>query len=365
MFDHLGPAMRRALAAVRASNPMEATRVLQDALNGRQSQPTAADGTPGGGRNGAEPGLPRLRGLGDTLSALRRGVAAPQLRRKHQPQLPPGSAFLKRRIVTAEGARDFWLFVPSSPGVRGLVVMLHGCRQSGDDFAVGTTMNQEAEKEHMLVAYPTQPQAANAMGCWNWFRPEDQQRDRGEPHIIAEMTRAISAEYGLGQKVFVAGLSAGGAMAAVMGASYPDLYEAVGIHSGLPYRAASDVNSALAAMRGTPPTGTAHSALTRQIVFHGTGDRTVTPTNAGALMQSVQAAYPAAEPRKRRFMSGSQMVTLVELVEPDGTLRGEAWYVDGAGHHWIGGDPAGSFAKPEGPGASREMMRFFLGRRHE
>lgn len=363
--------MRRALAAVRSSNPMEATRVLRDALNGSDNQAPAADERPISGRGDDAAELRPAHSLAETLSALRRGVAAPQLRRKHEPELPPGCAFLKRRIDTAAGARDYRLFVPSSGQVRGLVVMLHGCRQTGEDFAIGTTMNRVAEAEHMLVGYPTQPQSANSMGCWNWFQPEDQQRDHGEPHIIAEMTRSISADYGLGQKVFVAGLSAGGAMAAVMGASYPELYEAVGIHSGLPYRAASDVNSALAAMRGASHAGNGYegdpppSAMPRQIVFHGSRDRTVVPENARKLMNSAQAAHPSAAPRQRRFMSGSNMVSLIELLEPDGTLRGEAWYVEGAGHHWIGGDPAGSFAKPEGPNASAEMMRFFLGRRHE
>ena len=250
MYDRLGPAMRRALAAVRASDPTKATRLLQDALSKAPNEGGAS--TPSGAPQLASPSsvAAARMGLGETLARLRSGADLQPLRPTRTPSLPEGCAFLKRTISTHAGSRDYRLFVPSSSTPRGLLVMLHGCKQNAEDFAVGTAMNLVAEAEGVLVAYPTQPRTANPSGCWNWFRPEDQLRDTGEPHIIAEMTRALLAEYLPGKGAFVAGLSAGGAMAAAMGAIYPDLYEAVGIHSGLPYRSARDVSTAMAAMRG-------------------------------------------------------------------------------------------------------------------
>ncbi len=364
MFDRLAPAMRRALAAVRASDPMEATRLLQDALNAPGKQPARSES-----RSPAPAGTATRLSLGETLARLRSGADLQQLRPAREPGLPEGTAFLKRSIGTNAGGRNYRLFVPSSHRPRGLIVMLHGCKQTAEDFATGTAMNLLAEAEQMLVAYPAQARSANATGCWNWFREEDQRREGGEPSIIAEMTRAIMTEYALEQRAFVAGLSAGGAMAAVMGATHPDLYEAVGIHSGLPYGSARDVGTALAAMRGNlahkgvgrPAAPT--SALPRQIVFHGSADQTVVPANAQALMESARLAHPAAQVVERPLTSGSRQVKHTEIIDRDGTVRAEFWLIDGAGHYWSGGDPRGSYAKPDGPDASREMMRFFLGRR--
>lgn len=366
MFEHLGPAMRRALAAVRASDPAGSTRILQDALRGAAQDSNPPAGSAGEAESAPRPVRPpRPRGLGDTLAALRKGASLEQLRPVREPPLPDGSAFLRRRIAVKGEAREYRLFLPSAPKPRGVLVMLHGCKQNAEDFATGTRMNMVAEAAGMLVAYPTQDHSANPSGCWNWFRPEDQQRDSGEPRILAEMTRAIIAEYALGQSVFVAGLSAGGAMAATMGATYPDLFAAIGIHSGLPHRSARDVNTALAAMRGDHRHGGLHAvsspAAPRQIIFHGSRDHTVVPANAQALLE--QARQEDGHVTEGRFTSGSRHVRHTEIIADDGTVQTELWLVEGAGHHWIGGDPRGSYAKPEGPDASREMMRFFLGQR--
>src|SRR3984885_13195442 len=177
---------------------------------------------------------------------------------KHAPAsvtdiVPEGAKFIEGTYSNAAGNRSYRLFVPT--GYREgqllpLVVMLHGCTQSPEDFAAGTRMNFIAEERNCLVVYPAQPSGANPSKCWNWFRAADQRRDEGEPSLIAGITRRVMQDYSVDPKrVFVAGLSAGGAAAAVMGATYSDLYAAVGIHSGLAYGAATDMPSAFNAMR--------------------------------------------------------------------------------------------------------------------
>ena len=368
MFDRLGPAMRQALAAVRASNPMEATRLLQDALeNGSAATPLSTDQALPEPTSAVPQGPAPLRlGLGETISRLRSGSDLSSLRPARALNLPDGTAFLKRSITTRSGTRDYRLFVPSCHRPRGLVVMLHGCKQDAEDFAAGTAMNLSAEAEGLLVAYPTQARSANATGCWNWFRPEDQRRDQGEPDIIAAITRAVQNEYSIGRRAFVAGLSAGGAMAAVLAATYPDLYEGVGIHSGLPHGSAWDVTSALAAMRSgptehAPRLRAAPSMPPRQIVFHGSRDRVVAPANAQALLDAARRSYPDARVSERSLTAGSRSVKHTAFIAQDQTPQAEFWLIEGAGHYWSGGDPRGSYAKPEGPNASREMIRFFLG----
>ena len=256
--------------------------------------------------------------------------------------------FVRRIFVNHAGTRFYKLYIPSN--YRGqslpLVVMLHGCKQSADDFAAGTRMNALAEERGFLAAYPAQAWRANVDRCWNWFRERHQARDAGEPALIAGITRQVIARYNVDPaRVYIAGLSAGGSMAAVMAATYPELYAGIGIHSGLPYASARGAASALAAMRykrlGTP----AAPPAVPTIVFHGDADSVVHPSNGeyaigdGAVRESGEAG---GRSYTRTRASGF-----------------EHWLVHGAGHAWSGGDGSAPYADARGPDASREMLRFF------
>jgi poly(hydroxyalkanoate) depolymerase family esterase len=273
------------------------------------------------------------------------------------PALPEGARFEWRNHASPAGSRRYRLFVPSCPAeeLQGLVLMLHGCKQNPDDFAAGTGMNQLAEDARMLVAWPEQPGGANVSGCWNWFEPAHQRRDAGEPAILADLARDLAAEFALPEgRTFAAGLSAGGAMAAVLAETYGDVFAAVGIHSGLAHGSARDVVSAFAAMRGQGSAPAPRRAGTgpRTIVFHGTADHTVSPGNAQAIAAGLggttaapEAGTTAGRGWRRSHGAGNRL---------------EVWLVEGAGHAWSGGHPSGSFTDPSGPSASAEMLRFFL-----
>lgn len=291
--------------------------------------------------------------------------AAPQRPPRRAPEpMPPGARFVPGIFTGEAGSRSYKLYIPAAlkaGETPPLLVMLHGCTQSPDDFAAGTRMNQLAEEHGLLVAYPAQSQSANAQRCWNWFSPADQRRDGGEPALIAGITRQILREHGADpRRVYVAGLSAGGAQAAIMGLAYPDLYAAIGVHSGLACGAARDVPSAFAAMRqGGPAPRASGAGIMPTIVFHADRDTTVHPVNgdqviaqsgAGGLRRRVEHGEVPGGHRWRRTTHS----------DADGQVLLEQWLVQGAGHAWSGGSPAGSYTDPRGPDASREMLRFFL-----
>jgi poly(hydroxyalkanoate) depolymerase family esterase len=308
--------------------------------------------------------LDRLRKLG--IAGGREGVAG----RPTKPAtvvVPAGARFETHDFANEAGSRRYKLYVPSR--YRGeplpLVVMLHGCTQSPDDFAAGTRMNECAEEQGLFVAYPAQPKSANLSKCWNWFEGSEQRRGHGEPSLIAGITRQIMRDLPVeAGRVYVAGLSAGGAAAAIMGATYPDLYAAVGVHSGLACGAARDVPTAFAAMRngGGPATRSAHGGRTMvpTIVFHGDGDKTVNPVNADQVIAQAKVAINL----KTTVVSGRAAggMSFVRTIQTDDSGRPmlEQWVLQGAGHAWSGGSPAGSYTEPRGPDASREMVQFFL-----
>jgi poly(hydroxyalkanoate) depolymerase family esterase len=248
--------------------------------------------------------------------------------------------------------------------------MIHGCTQSPDDLATGTRMNLLAEEHTFLVAYPAQDASANSSRCWNWFDAADQQRGRGEPSLIAGITCEVVGEYHVAvDRVYVAGMSAGGAMAAIMGSTYPDLYAAVGVHSGLAPGAARDLPSAFAAMRqgqsGTSRQNAPAKGSTRivpAILFHGDRDTTVHPSNADHLLAHYRAAALDEAPqvtKRRGRVPGGHAYSCATYHDAEGRLIVERWTVHGLGHAWSGGSVPGSYTDPKGPDASAEMVRFF------
>jgi poly(hydroxyalkanoate) depolymerase family esterase len=285
--------------------------------------------------------------------------------------IPDGAQFLSRSFACAAGSRNYKLYIPRrlEDSGRGLLVMLHGGTQDGDDFAAGTRMNDLAEEHGFIVAYPSQSKAANPSLCWNWFSPDHQKRGAGEPSIIAGITREIVAAYAVDPHlVFVAGLSAGGAMAAVMAATYPDLYAAVGVHSGLPYLSATNLPSAFAAMRGDAGPRGRRSRKSRgvadnfprrrTIVFHGDADKIVHPSNAGKIVEGSKVGESIE--RVETCSSTGKPYTRTVIRDQSGVVVVEQWLLHGSGHAWSGGSADGSYTDPHGPDASREMLRFFL-----
>jgi poly(hydroxyalkanoate) depolymerase family esterase len=341
--------MAEALRRTRAGDLIGATALIRGAL-----------GADAGSQPAEEPGAVVI-----DLQAER--VATVPRRSK---PTPAQGSFEARRHTGPAGQLDYMLYRPEAalPGMP-LIVMLHGCTQTPEDFALGTGMNRLADEVGILVAYPRQPQAANQQRCWNWFRPGDQERGRGEPALIAGVTNdVIEAEHADPTRVYAAGLSAGGAAAAIMADAYPDMFAAVGVHSGLPCGAARNLPGALSAMkRGSASGGKRRkpSPFVPLITFHGDCDGTVHEANARELVAAATAAAGVSlQVEVETGTSGGRNYARGLSRDDAGTVLIEQWTITGAGHAWSGGNPAGSHADAKGPNASREMLRFFLNQRH-
>ncbi|MDB5274913.1 MAG: Esterase, depolymerase [Chitinophagaceae bacterium] len=290
------------------------------------------------------------RDLANAATALLTGPS-----RKEQPAVVEQGQFTESEC--AEGA--YRLFLPPASALpRSLVVMLHGCSQDPADFAAGTAMNVAASTAGFAVLYPSQSTQANSQRCWNWFQPAHQQRGKGEPALLAAITQKIIDLHGIDpRRVYVAGLSAGGAMAAVLGEAYPEIYAAVGVHSGLAARAATDLMTALKAMRGQGPVPNIQPSLVATIVFHGDADTTVDANNAAHIIQASTGSRAVID--HEVIAEGGRNSTRGLHRTADGQILAEQWIVHGAAHGWSGGSRKGSFTEECGPNASRQMLRFF------
>ena len=305
-----------------------------------------------------------LRAIRRSIPATEAATSAPSL----------DGRFVLASHTNRSGTRAYKTYIPARDEgqPRPLVIMLHGCKQNPDDFAAGTRMNELADELGFLVAYPEQASVANVSRCWNWFQATDQQRDDGEPSLIAGITRDVIARYNADlRRVYVAGLSAGGAMAAIMGHAYPDLYAAIGIHSGLAYAAARDLPSAFAAMggrghRSVPSGGESTFQAIPTIVFHGDVDTTVHPRNgehviAQATPTGEDLVIAAFAPQTvENGEESGRAYTRTSQADSSGKAALEHWLVHGAGHAWSGGSVNGSYTDPRGPDATRAMLKFFL-----
>lgn len=263
------------------------------------------------------------------------------------------SSFTPGTFSTNAGTREYELYTPSNLSAGSpLFLMLHGCTQDPDDFAAGTRMNVLAEENGFAVVYPAQPSSVNARSCWNWFCPSHQGQE-GESGLLAALTREMAARLESDPKrIFVAGMSAGAAMAAVLALNFPNIFSAMGAHSGIAPHSASNVLGALLVMKGLGRVKKGPLIEIPSIIFQGDADGTVNVRNGERMLHAIKEGTD----EETTCEWGTQTLRK----DSEGRVFGEYWKVHGLGHAWSGGSPLGSYTKADGPEASREMVRFFL-----
>ena len=366
MNEKMKRALREATKLARSGQAQRATDVLQRTLQGRDSSQNSsrvrasverlAHALPKAARQKVSRGVQSMGNFTPDLSHPSATPAAPP------PTALGKGQFRADTYTNRAGARDYKLYIPEDAAGRTLplVVMLHGCTQNPDDFAAGTQMNLRADEAPCLVLYPAQSNRANPNGCWNWFQEADQRCGAGEPSLIAGMVQEVAQRYPVDmRRIYVAGLSAGGAMAATMGAVYPELFAAVGVHSGLPHGAAKDLPSALMAMRQGCGSGVAATRTVPTIVFHGDRDSTVNPRNGQEVISRLSTNKGYKVSVEKGQADGGRPYTRTRYLDERGQVKLEDWRVHGAGHAWAGGSSAGTFTDPKGPDATGAMLRFF------
>ncbi len=360
MNQFLQRLMRQATQLTRNGNLQDATRAIQRALGNALPHPPEA----------APPRSTTRAANDDTLVVdvpARVVEPSPVETAPRPPEAHPGAEqWIDGVFAHQHRSIAYKLFVPAKGAgtPRPLLLMLHGCTQNPDDFAAGTRMNALAREHGFLVLYPAQTQHANSSKCWNWFKSQHQQRDHGEPALLAALTRSIvEAQSADPARVYAAGLSAGGAMADILGRTHPDLFAAIGVHSGLPSGAASDLMSAMSAMKQGATAPATGAQTTPAIVFHGDADTTVHRRNGEQVVAAALAGQLGVAPFPSESggrSSQGRAFTRRVYTDAQGRPAIEHWLLHGAGHAWAGGSNQGSYTDPAGPDASAEMLRFFL-----
>jgi poly(hydroxyalkanoate) depolymerase family esterase len=288
------------------------------------------------------------------------------------------------------GSRPYYVYTPANYQVGTpvpLIVMLHGCTQTPTDFANGTQMNTLADQDQFIVVYPQQTSTYNSLECWNWFQPADQSRGSGEPAIIAGIVQTVeqaTSQWTIDtNRVYVAGMSAGAAMAVIMGATYPDIFAAVGVHSGLEYEAATSETAAVTAesQGGPSPTQQGQAAYNAMgsaarvvptIDFQGQSDYTVYPVNGDQVIEqwmetdhlasngTYNASFSTPATTTNGQVPNGHSYTVETWNNSNGQEIEECWKINGMGHAWSGGSSSGSYTDPEGPSATNAMYTFFM-----
>ena len=291
------------------------------------------------------------------------------------------------------GSRRYFVYTPTGYTLDRrvpMVVMLHGCTQTPAGSAAGTKWNPLADRQTFVVVYPEQSSRDNPLSCWNWFIPVHQVRGSGEAGVIAGISQQVmttDTRWNIDPgRVYVAGMSAGAAMTVLLGATYPDLYAAIAVHSGLEYQAATDASTAQAVMTNGGPnpvqqgkaafdTMNGHARLVPTIVFHGTADRVVNSINGDQVVQqwmetnrlasnnAYQPSFGQPSTVDNGQVPNGHAYTVSRWNDGRGDVVQEYWQVEGMDHAWSGGSVSGSFTDPRGPDATDAMWAFFTSHR--